>query len=308
MVRTLDYFSYRRGIQYFMAGGFALLLAFQGHTTFERNDIVRSDLHLWLDNVQKAPNLSRPRINLARHYYEAGMINEAVEEWKKAEGLDRDTNLRQIGVASYNLGVYYLNQKGQLDKAEQQFDRALKRFPGYPPAIVGLAKIQLKKGQPEEASRLLQEHAPRHPIHVEMLNAYGLVHLKTGNERDALKAALRSIQLKPHDPQPWEISGEAWRRLGQPQKAIESWEEALRLNPANPTALLALVDLYDRTTRRADLARIAAQCLVLKGSTPLDAWLAERAANAGMSAYEVNPGRAGRIIRRELSSELSRSK
>ncbi|HOF74688.1 MAG TPA: hypothetical protein PK750_11785, partial [Syntrophales bacterium] len=72
MVRTLDYFSYRRGIQYFMAGGFALLLAFQGHTTFERNDIVRSDLHLWLDNVQKAPNLSRPRINLARHYYEAG--------------------------------------------------------------------------------------------------------------------------------------------------------------------------------------------------------------------------------------------
>ena len=55
MVRCLDYFSYRKGFQVFMAGGFALLLAFQGHTTFERNDVVRSDLHLWLDNVRKAP-------------------------------------------------------------------------------------------------------------------------------------------------------------------------------------------------------------------------------------------------------------
>ena len=33
MVRCLDYFSYRKGFQVFMAGGFALLLAFQGHTT-----------------------------------------------------------------------------------------------------------------------------------------------------------------------------------------------------------------------------------------------------------------------------------
>ena len=55
MVRCLDYFSYRSGFQYFMAGGFALLLAFQGHTTFARNDIVRSDVHLWLDNVRKSP-------------------------------------------------------------------------------------------------------------------------------------------------------------------------------------------------------------------------------------------------------------
>jgi hypothetical protein len=46
MVCCLDYFSYHKGIQYFMAAGFALFLAFQGHSTFERNDVVRSDVHL----------------------------------------------------------------------------------------------------------------------------------------------------------------------------------------------------------------------------------------------------------------------
>ena len=130
-----------------MAAGFALLLAFQGHTTFERNDVVRSDVHLWLDNVRKAPGLSRPHINLARHYYEAGMYEEALRELKTAEELNRDTNLRQIGIASYNLGIYYLDQAKDIDRAEQQFLKALERFPDYPPAIVGLATVHLKRGR-----------------------------------------------------------------------------------------------------------------------------------------------------------------
>ncbi len=130
MVRCLDYFSYRRGFQIFMAAGFAVLLAFQGHTTFERNDVVRSDVHLWLDNVRKSPALSRPHINLARHYYEAGMYGQAYSELKTAEDLNRDTNLRQIGFASYNLGIYYLYQANDVDRAEQQFIKALERFPG----------------------------------------------------------------------------------------------------------------------------------------------------------------------------------
>ena len=156
-----------------MAGGLALLLAFQGHTTFERNDIVRSDVHLWLDNVRKAPDLSRPHINLARHYYEAGMYEEACRELKTAEDLNRDTNLRQIGLASYNLGVYYLYQAKDIDRAEQQFIKALERFPGYPSAIVGLATVHLKRGDVEKAWILMQEHAPRHRNDVEMINCYG---------------------------------------------------------------------------------------------------------------------------------------
>ena len=229
-----------------MAGGLSLLLAFQGHTTFERNDIVRSDVHLWLDNVRKTPDLSRPRINLAKQYYEAGMYEEAVRELKTAEELNRDTNLRQIGLASYNLGVYYLYQAKDIDRAEQQFLKALERFPGHPSAIVGLATVHLTRGNVEKAWVLMQEHAPRHRNDVEMINCYGLVLLKKGNPQGALKAAARSIELKWNDPQPWEISGEAWRRLGQWQKAAQCWEEALRMNPANPRAQLALVELYDR--------------------------------------------------------------
>jgi tetratricopeptide (TPR) repeat protein len=308
MVRCLDYFSYRKGFQYFMAGGFALLLAFQGHTTFVRNDVVRSDVHLWLDNVRKSPGLSRPHINLARHYYEAGMYEQAYVELKAAEDLNRDTNLRQIGLASYNLGVYYLDQTKDIDRAEQQFLKALERFPGLPSAIVGLATVNLKKGDIEKALLLMQELAPRHSNDVEVINLYALVLLKKGNAQGALKAAARSMKLKWGDPQPWEISGEAWRKLGQWERAAQCWEEALRMNPANPRAQLALVELYDRMKDDPALNRMVARCLALKGEQSPEEWLAGLARNNDVSAYEVKPTMLGRIMRREIDREFGRGK
>jgi tetratricopeptide (TPR) repeat protein len=290
-----------------MAAGFALLLAFQGHTTFERNDVVRSDVHLWLDNVRKAPELSRPRINLAKHYYEAGMYDAAFRELKAAEELNRDTNLRQAGLASYGLGVYYLYQAKDVDRAEQQFVRTLEKYPGYPSAVVALAKLRLKKGDLKGAEALMLEHVPQHRSDVEMINCYALVLLKRGNTREALKAAARSLELKWNDPQPWEISGEAWRKLGYWRKAAQCWEEALRMNPSNPRALLALVELYDRMKDPA-LSRVASRCLVQKGADPLEKWLAGLTVNSRLSAYEVNPAKLGPIIRREIQRELTRGR
>jgi tetratricopeptide (TPR) repeat protein len=304
MIHFLDHFSYNKGLQYFLAGGLALLLAFQGHTTFGRNDIVRSDLHLWLDNVRKAPNLSRPRINLARHYYEAGMYDEAYRELKIAEELNRDTNLRQIGLASYNLGVYHLYLDKDIDRAEQQFLKALQRFSGYPSAIAGLATVYLRRGETGQAWALLREYAPENLHSTEIANASALVLLKQGEAKGALRMAARSMTLKWNSAQPWEISGEAWRMQGQWRKAAQCWEEVLRLNPQNPRAHLALVELYDRLQEGPELSRMAVRCFVLKGNEALDEWLKTLARESGAEAYAFDPAMLSRIIKREIGNEL----
>jgi len=304
MVDVLHYFSYSRKFQFFMAGGFALLLAFQGHTTFERNAVVSSDLHLWLDNVQKSPNLSRPRINLAKHYYEAGMYDEAVKEFEIAEELNRDTNLRQVGLASYGLGLYYLKQARDIDRAEQQFIKALDRFPGFASAIVGLATIHLQRGDVEKAWALMKVYAPRQRNNAEIMNCYGLVLLKKGNARDALKSAASTMTLKGNDPKPWEISGEAWRQLGYWQKAAQCWEEALRLNPANARALLALVEIYERLKDRPALTCVTARCLVWKETETLQKWLDDLAVLNAAAVYEINPHKLARIIRNNVKCQI----
>jgi hypothetical protein len=78
------------------------------------------------------------------------------------------------------------------------------------------------------------------------------------------------------------------------------------MHPANPRAQLALVELYDRLKDSPALARMAVRCLALKSTKPLDEWLAELAGNSGGTAYEVNLEMLGRIIRREISRELTR--
>ena len=75
--------------------------------------------------------------------------------------------------------------------------------------------------------------------------------------------------------------------------------------PGNPRAQLALVELYDRLKDGPALARMAARCLALKGAKPLDEWLTGLARNSRISAYEVDPGRLGRIIRREIGRDLA---
>jgi tetratricopeptide (TPR) repeat protein len=171
---------------------------------------------------------------------------------------------------------------------------------------VGLATTHLKRGDIERAWVLVRDHAPRHRNDVEMINCYGMVLLKKGNAQEALRAAARSMSLKWNDPKPWEISGEAWRQLGHWQKAAQCWEEALRLNPVNPSALLALVEIYDRLEDRSALALVTAKCFALKRAKPLDEWLAGMAQNTSTSAYEVNTKMLDRIIRREIKRELTR--
>jgi hypothetical protein len=51
---------------------------------------------------------------------------------------------------------------------------------------------------------------------------------------------------------------------------------------------------------------MAGRCWALKSVEPLDKWLAELAENPGITAYEVNPGMLGRILRREIGRELVR--
>jgi hypothetical protein len=78
------------------------------------------------------------------------------------------------------------------------------------------------------------------------------------------------------------------------------------LNPSNPRAHLALVELYDRMKDGPALRRMVARCLTLKGEQSPEEWLDSLAGNNGVSAYEVNPGMLSRIIRREISRELTR--
>jgi len=81
----------------------------------------------------------------------AGRLDEALGEFAKAMEIDP-----RFGLAHFHAGVAYI-RKGLLDEATQALERGreLVVFPGWTEGLLGL--IQLKRGDRERASRILQE-------------------------------------------------------------------------------------------------------------------------------------------------------
>ncbi|MCP4668070.1 MAG: tetratricopeptide repeat protein, partial [Deltaproteobacteria bacterium] len=81
----------------------ALLLILYGNGTYIRNVIFRSTTSLWLDVVDKSPNLPRGHANLGNTYRLHGHFEKAIEELKKAIHLKPD-----MVEPLLSLGVIYL--------------------------------------------------------------------------------------------------------------------------------------------------------------------------------------------------------
>ena len=64
IIYAIDYFSYKKIIQFIVALGIAIILVGEGDITYSRNKIVSDDFLLWFDNIDKSPGLSRPHANM----------------------------------------------------------------------------------------------------------------------------------------------------------------------------------------------------------------------------------------------------
>lgn len=81
-----------------------------------------------------------------------------------------------------------------------------------------------------------------------------LLALDGGRLPDAFGAIQRAIAAEPARPQYYITSGEILKRLGEHAKAVQQWEQALRLRPDLPAAHFALGTHYYRL-HNASLAR-----------------------------------------------------
>jgi tetratricopeptide (TPR) repeat protein len=143
--------------------------------------------------AQKAPTLPEIRVNLALAYKRLGRAADAVAQLDQAASLASDDAkiLFQLGgayvdlqaydkaVAAFERGlakpgaqptydamltlgaVYFA--KGDIDKAIEQFDRALAVKPGAAAPTLGLAKAHFSKGDVDKAVKLFEQVMAAHP-------------------------------------------------------------------------------------------------------------------------------------------------
>ena len=264
MAHVLDYFSYKKSIQFMMVFGIIFALAGQGHTTYMRNKTVKTSLKLWADNVDKAPNLSIVHNNLGKEYHDRGLYTKAYEEYKKAIQLNRYINLAQTGLAYYNSGNYYLYEKKDIDRAFPYFKKAKEIGTSRSEIWASLSYIQIKKGNISKAYQYIHEGRGYWPEDVTLLRSLCEILIKDKRIDEAIKEAYKILLIEPDDIFVMSILGEAFRRKGDYTKAIRYWEQYLKKIPTSIKGNLALIELYSKAGKRQLLDETIGKIMYLK--------------------------------------------
>lgn len=249
IVKILRYFSYNRVIRVFLALGISVLLADQGHTTYLRNELMNSNITLWEDNVKKSPNLSRVHANLGKYYSDLGDFGSKFKEYTKALQLANYANLGEPAAYHTELGKYYL-LTGELSKATNELNLALKHGGARSDIFDVLSMVELKKGNTDKAVKMGSMAVSNANARAEYHHNYALALFKSGNYRDALLQATKALKLNPAMSQPLLILGEYHRLKGQPFASIRYLEEYLRKIPDDINAQFALIELYHLIGRK----------------------------------------------------------
>ncbi len=302
IVRALAYFSYRRILQFSIAALVSFVLVAQGHTVTMYNFIFQAPYLLWSDNVAKAPNLSRPRVNLGNILMDMGLYEDAYVSYRKAWSLQRFDRLSQAPSAIYNLGRYHYHKK-DYKKALAHFQAAVEREPRYSKLWVSLAQTQIQLGDLKAAENTTRKALRRGPENVRLNAMLSFVLLKQEAYAEAIRYAWKTLTIDPKHTDVLRVLGEAHRRTGRIDRAVHLWERYLRDYRDDIEGHLALIDLYAETGQTEKLDRTIAQVMLLKESQSWRELIADYERDAARHAYDADSQRLLSAIRTRLNQQ-----
>lgn len=301
MVRLLDYFSYKRIIQYMVAVVITAIIIGQGHTVFTRNVLFAHPLLLWSDNVEKTPTLSRTHNNLGAIYWDMGCHDQAFEHYVKAKMVDRQTNLANKGANDFNLGMYYMEVLSDYDRALAFFEEAREAYPGLSKAYHQIAICYIRKGDPAEAGNRLLEGLSIWPGNASMRQTLSFLLFKAGEYDQAIQEAKEALAISPDQVNALAILGGAYKAKGNDSLATFYWEQYHERSPRDLEAILALIELYHQQGRKNDLTRTVGKILVLGGWESWAELLERLLGDRHMFVYTPEPDSISTIIRDHLN-------
>ena len=198
----------------------AILVVAAGTLTVMRNPVWYDELRLAEATAATVPDSARAHRLLGTAYSDANRADDAIREFGRALGIYPGDK-----ASLYNVGVILQRQDKRLE-ALTVFRRVTDLDPRYVPAWINIAAIN----NAETAFK------------------------------PALDAAERAIAVRSDIPNAWVVKGHALRGMNKLPEARAAFEEALRLAPGQPEALLGLgattIDLQDWTASASVFERL----------------------------------------------------
>ncbi len=204
----------------------------------------------YLEVVRELPGFAEAHMNLGLLYHDLNRLDEAIPHLRTAIDLDP-----RLAAAHYFLGMdLYLVSR--FEDALSSLEKAGHLAPETPQLQYWLGLTSLELGRLQEAVVHLEKHLEESSSQVEetnkaLLQAYVQIPDRDSAWRTAsVLAGEGASQSRVH-----EITARAYAEVGRPERAIEHFEEVVRLEGSEAPAeraLLHLIDVYRLLGRLAE--------------------------------------------------------
>jgi cytochrome c-type biogenesis protein CcmH/NrfG len=174
--------------------------------------------------LEKQPRNHRGWLAYGDVLVDLGQFDDARIAFERARATDPERQL--IGEATTAL---LANDRR---KSEEIFRQILQRDPSHVAALVGLAAASLLADTPRDAERLLR-HAQKQSAYLPLiLRGLGPTLVRLGRVAEADEAARRLLRIEPDNPQSWITLASIATRNLRAEDALEAYQQAARLQPA----------------------------------------------------------------------------
>lgn len=202
----------------------------------------------------------------------AGFEKILALERGRPKGLSRDLKSQTLN----NVAVLYF-ARGDYEVARTSLEDALVLDPDDARAWFNLGLTRQRLGHSEEGYAALRKARDLDRRDVDIARALALADIERASWVEAVALLLEGTRERPEDPDLWLHLGRAQRGLGNVEGALESWRNAIQLDPghragvAAAAAVLRAESLYARGDA-AGAAAAAGQAVEVAAGN-VDAWM-----------------------------------
>ncbi len=203
----------------------AAVLLLLGLLSWQRAWAYESQETLWADATAKNPECWLCYSGLGNALLEKGQVDDAILQFQKAVEINPDRAEDQS-----NLGVA-LVRSGRPDEAVEHYNAALKINPNDAKAQYGLGYAFLRKGRPDDAAAHFRKGLEIEPGHAEGHNAFGMALVQEGHTAEAMEKFSEALRIDPGFAEAHYNLGDALAQAGRTDEAIVHLQAALEINP-----------------------------------------------------------------------------
>jgi protein O-mannosyl-transferase len=179
---------------------------------------------LWTHTINCTSNNGEARYFLGNALFEKGRVDEAIIQFQKALAINPD-----LAEAHYNLGNILI-LKRQADEAIIQFQKALEINPSFAGAHYNLGDVLFQKGRVDEAIVQFQKALEINPDLAEARYNLGAVLLKKGRVDEAISQFQKTLAIQPGLVEAQlALSHSAWILATWPDPSVRNGTKAVEL-------------------------------------------------------------------------------